>query len=107
MLGQVFAGFVEKSPISVMVSGTLERILGTDQLDAWFARTDQKQYTRTVLFSTIYDILSQVVFRIKPSVRAAYRDHEAKVGASLISLYKKLVSVLVVTVRETSSPASM
>ena len=89
MLGKVFARFVEKSPISVMVRGTLERVLGAEQLDAWFARTAQKQYTRTVLFSTVYDILSQVVFRIKPSVRAAYRDHEDKVGASLISLYNK------------------
>jgi hypothetical protein len=75
------------------VRGTLERILGAEQLDAWFARTAQKQYTRTVLFSTVYDILSQVVFRIKPSVRAAYRDHEDKVGASLISLYNKLNGV--------------
>ena len=53
MLGKVFARFVEKSPISVMVRGTLERVLGTEQLDTWFARTAQKQYTRTVLFSTV------------------------------------------------------
>ena len=90
MLGKVFARLVEQSPISVMVRGTLERILSAEQLDAWFARTAQKQYTRTVLFSTVYDVLSQVVFRIKPSVRAAYRDHEAKVEASLISLSNKL-----------------
>jgi Transposase DDE domain len=93
MLGKVFDRFVEKSPISVMVRGTLERVLGADQLDAWFSRTAQKQYTRTVLFSTVYDILSQVVFRIKPSVRAAYRDHTDQVGASLISLYNKLNGV--------------
>ena len=49
--------------------------------------------TGHTLFSTVYDLLSQVVFRIKPSVRAAYRDHEAKVGASLISLYNKLNGV--------------
>ena len=58
MLGKVFARFVEKSPISVMVRGTLERVLGADQLDAWFARTAQKQYTRTLLFSTVYALLS-------------------------------------------------
>jgi hypothetical protein len=138
MLGKVFARFVEKSPIAVMVRGTLERVLGADQLDAWFARTAQKQYTRTVLFSalimasatpalsvrgqspstpegrgirglrchaecpkvadtviealfsTVYALLSQVVFRIKPSVRAAYRDREDEVGASLIAVYNKL-----------------
>src|SRR5262245_31126359 len=89
MLGKVFARFVEKSPISVMVRGTLERVLDADQLDAWFARTAQKQYTRTLLFSTVYDLLSQVVFRIKPSVRAAYRERD-DVGASLISVYNKL-----------------
>ena len=93
MLGKVFARFVEKSPIAMMVRGTLERVLGAEQLDAWFARIAQKQYTRTVLFSTVYDILSQVVFRIKPSVRAAYRDQADKVGASLISLYNKLNGV--------------
>jgi len=93
MLGKVFDRFVEKSPISVMVRGTLERVLGAEQLDAWFARTAQKQYTRTVLFSTVYDILSHVVFRSKPSVRAAYREQEDTVGASLISVYNKLNGV--------------
>jgi hypothetical protein len=93
MLGKVLARFVEKSPISVMVRGTLERVLGAEQLDTWFARTAQKPYTRTVLFSTVYDVLSQVVFRIKPSVRAAYRDQADKVGASLISLDNKLNGV--------------
>jgi hypothetical protein len=62
---------IGKSPISVMIRGTLERVLGADQLNAWFAQTAQKQYTRTLLFSTVYDVLSQVVFRIKPSVHAA------------------------------------
>ena len=93
MLGKVFARLVEKSPIAVMVRGTLERILGADQLEAWCARTAQKPYTRTVLFSTVYDVLSHVVFRIKPSGRAAYRDQEDRVGASLISLYNKLNGV--------------
>ena len=93
MLGKVFDRFMEKSPLSVMVRGTLERVLGAEHLDAWFARTAQKQYTRTVLFSTVYDILSQVVFRLKASVRAAYREQEDTVGASLISVYNKLNGV--------------
>jgi hypothetical protein len=46
-------------------------------------------YTRTVLFATVYDVLRQVVLRITPSVRAAYRAQEDKVGASLLSLYNK------------------
>ena len=83
MLGKVFARFVEKSPISVMVRGTLERVLGADQLDAWFARTAQKQYTRTVLFSTVYDLLSQVVFRINPRSVRRIGTTKTKLGLPL------------------------
>jgi len=71
MLGTVFDRFVEKSPISVMVRGTLERVLGADQLDAWFSRTAQKQYTRTVLFSTVYDILRACLKSLRGLCRMA------------------------------------
>ena len=43
MLGAVFERFVDRSPISVMVRGTLERVLGADPLDLWYERTAQKQ----------------------------------------------------------------
>ena len=90
MLGHVFARFVEKSPVSVMVRATLERVLGADRLDLWYQRTAQKQYTRELLFSTIYDLMSQVVFCMQPSVRAAYRAQDADVGTSIVSVYNKL-----------------
>jgi hypothetical protein len=90
MLGQVFERFVDKSPISVMVRAALERVLGADRLDLWYRRTAQKQYTRALLFSTVYDLMSQVVFCVQPSVRAAYRAHGADVGTSIISVYNKL-----------------
>ena len=93
MLGKVFARFMEKSPMAVMVRGTLERVLGAEPREAWFARTAQKPDTRTGLCSTVYDLLSHVVFRMKPSVRAAYRDQQDKVGASLLSLSHTLHGV--------------
>ena len=71
MLGAVFERFVDCSPISVMVRGTLERVLGADPLDLWYARTAQKQSTRTLLLSTVSDRMSHVVLRIQPSVHAA------------------------------------
>ena len=43
MLGDVFERFVAKSPIAVMVRGTLERVLGADQRDLWYECTAQKQ----------------------------------------------------------------
>jgi IS4 transposase len=93
MLGEVFARFVDHSPISVMVRGTLERVLGADPLDLWYERTAQKQYTRALLFSTVYDLMSQVVFRIQPSVHAAYRAQAAQVGTSVVSVYNKLQEI--------------
>jgi IS4 transposase len=90
MLGSVFERFVENSPISVMVRGTLERVLGAEPRHRWYERTAQKQYTRDLLFSTVSDFMSHVVFRIKPSVNAAYRDHEADVGTSVVSVSNKL-----------------
>jgi hypothetical protein len=90
MLGAVFEQFVEKSPISVMVRAALERVLGADRLDQFYERTAQKQYTRDLLFSSVYDLMSQVVFRVQPSVRAAYRAQEEEVGTSIVSVYNKL-----------------
>ena len=90
MWSAVFERFVEQSPISVMVRGTLERVFGAEQLNRWYDRTAQKQYTRDLLFSTVYDLLSQVVCRIKPSLNAAYLDQEADVGTSIVSVYNKL-----------------
>jgi hypothetical protein len=90
MLGDVFERFVEKSPISVMVRATLERVLGADRLDLWYERTAEKQYTRELVFSTVDDLMSQVVFCVQPSVRAAYLAHEADVETSIVSVYNKL-----------------
>ena len=77
MLGQVFQRFVQRSPISVMVRGTLERVLGAEQLNQFYARTANNQYTRELLFSTVYELMSDVVFRHQPSVRAAYQAQSA------------------------------
>ncbi len=73
-----------------MARGTLERVLGAEQLDEWYARTAEKQYTRTLLFSTVYDLLGQVVFCMKPSVHAAYQEKEEEVGTSTVAVYDKL-----------------
>jgi hypothetical protein len=93
MLGAVFERFVDRSPISGMVRGTLERVLGAYPLDLWYERTAQKPYTRDLLFATISDLMSQVIFRIQPSVHAAYRAHEAQVGTSVVSVYNKLQEI--------------
>jgi len=89
MLGEVFQRFVQRSPISVMVRGTLERVLGAEQLNQFYARTANNQYTRELLFSTVYELMSDVVFRHQPSVRAAYQARAHDIPTSLASVYNK------------------
>lgn len=89
MRGKVLNRFVDKRPIAVLVRGTLERALGAEHLNAWFARTAPKPSTRTRGFSTVSALRSQVVLRITPSVRAAYPEQAETVGASLLSVDNK------------------
>jgi hypothetical protein len=54
ILNPVFKPFVEKSPISVMARGIMERVLNPDQLNEWFDDTAETQYTKDLLFSTLF-----------------------------------------------------
>jgi hypothetical protein len=70
MLSPIFEKFVKKSPITVMARGMMERVLNPSQLDQWFNATAEQQYTKELLFSTVFDIMSQVVCGSHPSVHA-------------------------------------
>lgn len=85
----VFERFVERAPVCVMLRASLEHLFAPAALDAFFERTAQVQYTRELAFSSITALLCQVVLRVKPSLRAAYRDHPGP-GATLKSVYEKL-----------------
>ena len=90
MLDAVFHRFVDQSPVTVMVGGLLERVLTPEKLDAWFEQTTEKQYTRELLFSTIFDLMSQVVCGIRPSMHAAYQAKVSAMSVSIKSVYNKL-----------------
>ena len=90
MLSPVFENFVEKSPISVMARGMMERALNPEQLEQWFIETADAQYTKDLLFLTVFDIMSQVVCGRYHSVHAAYQASKEDIGVSVTSLYNKL-----------------
>ena len=90
MLGSVFKPFVEKVPVSVMARGVMERVLNPDQLNAWFDRTADEQYTKDLLFSSLFDIVSLVVLGSHRSVHAAYQASQEDIGVSITSVYNKL-----------------
>jgi IS4 transposase len=100
MLSPIFEKFVEKSPVSVMARGMMERVLNPEQLDDWFENCSQKQYTRDLLFSTVFDIMSQVVSGSRDTVHAAYQASKEDIGVSVKSLYNKLNGIEINTSAE-------
>ncbi len=90
LLGRRFSSFVEESPVSVMVRGTLERIFDPDKLESVFDENAVLQYTKELTFSQCIDIMSDVVLRTSPSVGAFYKDHEDEIPVSRQAVYDKL-----------------
>ena len=90
MLNPIFEKFVEKSPVSVMARGMMERVLNPEQLDQWFDETAQAQYTKDLLFSSVFDIMTQVVSGSRPTVSAAHQASKEEIGVSVTSVYNKL-----------------
>ena len=86
MLTEIFQRFVKASPISVMVSGLLNRVFCPDELDRLFEQNAQRQYTRELLFSTLFDLMSQVVCGIRSSVHAAYQASLEEIAVVLGTL---------------------
>lgn len=93
LLGQVFERFVERTPFAVMSRSLLERTLTAQALDALFEDEAQTQYTRELTFSSVVDLMGQVVTSAFPSVRAAFLDKSFGISVSLTALYNKLQGI--------------
>jgi hypothetical protein len=64
LLGDVFELFAQEAPVSVMVRATLENVLNPQALDQLFEATAQRQYTRTLLFSSVVDLIDFIGNRL-------------------------------------------
>jgi len=68
----------------------MENALNPQILDQLFEDVAQKQFTHKLLFSTIVDLMSVVVCRIRPSIHAAFQARAETVGATIDAVYDKL-----------------
>lgn len=89
-LNPILQRFAECFPIPTMARAVLERCLNPQQLDAWFETIAEAQYTRTLLFSTVFELMMQVVSRQHSSVHAAYQAAQEPLAVSIKSVYNKL-----------------
>lgn len=93
LLSRVFEPFVQQRPIAVMARGILERLFDPQAIERLFARTAERQYTRNLLFSTVVELLGQVVLGVQPSVLAAYQALAEHIPVSDQAVYDKLQHV--------------
>src|SRR5277367_296128 len=93
LLGPVFERFVEKTPFAVMSRSLLERTLTPEALNALFEEKADSQYTRELTFSSVVDLMGQVVTSAFPSVRAGFLDKSFDISVSLTSVYNKLKGI--------------
>jgi hypothetical protein len=100
MVKSIFDRFAKESPICVMARALMERVFNPEQLDKWFEQTAEEQYTRDLLFSTVFDIMSDVVCGARKSVHAAYQASKEDICVSVTSLYNKLNGIEVKTSAE-------
>jgi hypothetical protein len=62
-------------------------------IDALFREHAQRQYERDLLFSSVVEVMAQVVLPVEPTVLAAYRACQDRLPVSDQSLYNKLQAV--------------
>jgi Transposase DDE domain len=90
MLPSIFQAFIGRSPICVMAHAVLENLFQPERLDELFERTAQKQYQRTLLFSSLVELMHTVVLGVEPTVYAAYRKRRHTLKVSDQAVYDKL-----------------
>jgi Transposase DDE domain len=92
LLDAVLDRFLDQSPMTVAVRGTLEYALDAKALDALFDNVIGPRKDRELLFSTCVDLMTTVVCRIKPSIHAAYQADE-RITVSVSAVYQRLARV--------------
>ena len=90
LLGKPFEAYVEKSPVSVMVRGTVERVFDPAVLDQVFQDHAVVGYFKELAFSKCVQIMSNVVFKESPSVGAYYQANQDEIPVTRQAVYDKL-----------------
>src|SRR5262245_28219253 len=90
MVATIFERFLHESPVAGMVRATLENAFSAPALDRLFVCTAEEQYTRTLLFSTVVELMTMVVLRQEKSLHAAFQRRREQVAVGLASLDEEL-----------------
>jgi hypothetical protein len=92
ILGSLFESFIQQRPVCVAGRAILERLLSPQRMDELFEQTAVVGYTRDLQFSTLVQLMADVVLGVKPSVFAAFQAfrQDGRISVSDTALYNKL-----------------
>lgn len=90
MIREILDRMEQRAPASVMLRALLENVFAAKRVDQLFERTAEAQENKTLLFSTVADVMGLVALQIHPSVHAAYQARKEEVGVTAKALYDKL-----------------
>ena len=90
ILREMVERFEKRAPICTMIRAAMENVLAAERLDALFEDAAQRQENKTLLFSTVADVMGLVACKIHPSVHAAYQAKQEQVGVTAKAVYDKL-----------------
>lgn len=93
LLSAPFERFVEASPVTVMMRGIIENLFHPERLDRLFEETAVTQYTRKLPFSTVAEVMGEVVFNVNPSIGASLQERVDSLPVSTRAFYLKLNGV--------------
>ncbi len=93
LLSGLFEKFIEASPVSVMMRGIVENLFHAERIEQLFEETAVSQYTHKLPFSTVAEVMGEVVFNVSPSVGASLQERAETLPVSRKAFYQKLNAV--------------
>ena len=87
---EILSRYVVATPVAVMAHALVRRVFAASRLNELFERHAESQYTRDLTFSTVTDLMLQVVTKKRPSLHAAYRHAQEVLPVSVTSVYNKV-----------------
>src|SRR5215469_18670584 len=89
-LGTKIEAFAKKAPAAVLIRTVLQRDLDPQRMDTLFNNTAEEQYEHKLLFSTLMQLMIEVIFKSVPSLNRAYLLHKEDIPVTFKALYNKV-----------------
>lgn len=94
MVSKIIDRFAKGAPAATLVRATFARVYSTENLDRVFRDNKKRQVESDLLFSSLVELLTPVVYGAKASVNAACdKEMLERLGVSKAAVYEKLKGV--------------